>query len=443
MIRSARLGAAALGAVLALTLAAAAGSAGLLPQQHTPPDLHAEVVALDGDGQLVPLSDGGQSRLVDGLRALDARSAQRQRDWLDAGPVPGAGTRWAGMGRDALLDLDVLVLGNGAALAGWTEHWRYVWPRDAAFVAAAMARTGRLDRAEQVLAHLQRLAPERGVFQARYLPDGSGDVPDRRGPETDGSGWLLWAIGELEQATPSPDRPALLRRLTPLLGAATRGSLSTLREGDGLPPPGLDYWEVPDKRVSLGLAAPLLAGLEAAPDLLRLSGSADLAALIPPARTAASELAERVQSEYGRYGFPRFAGGPAGAAKDTSLAFLMPPFRSPGRAAGAPIDASALTRAWTAAQHDLLRPAGGLAPGARWRADGISWTPETAVFALTAAASGDRATAEHWLDWLDAHRTRAGALPEKVLDDGSPASVAPLAWTAATVVLTLALLDER
>ena len=37
----------------------------------------------------------------------------------------------------------------------------------------------------------------------------------------------------------------------------------------------------------------------------------------------------------------------------------------------------------------------------------------------------------------DAHRTSAGALPEKVLADGSPAAVAPLAWTAATVLLTL------
>jgi hypothetical protein len=100
-------------------------------------------------------------------------------------------------------------------------------------------------------------------------------------------------------------------------------------------------------------------------------------------------------------------------------------------------------RAWTAAQSELRRPAGGLAPGAGWRADGISWTPETALFALTAAHLGRGDVAAHWLDWLDAHRTDAGALPEKVLADGSPASVAPLAWTAALVVLTVAELDGR
>ena len=41
-----------------------------------------------------------------------------------------------------------------------------------------------------------------------------------------------------------------------------------------------------------------------------------------------------------------------------------------------------------------------------------------------------------WLDWLDRHRTPAGSFPEKVLADGRPASVAPLAWTAAAVLLT-------
>jgi GH15 family glucan-1,4-alpha-glucosidase len=46
------------------------------------------------------------------------------------------------------------------------------------------------------------------------------------------------------------------------------------------------------------------------------------------------------------------------------------------------------------------------------------------------------------MDWLDAHRTRWGSLPEKVLADGAPAGPAPLAWTAALVVLTAAQLDS-
>ena len=84
----------------------------------------------------------------------------------------------------------------------------------------------------------------------------------------------------------------------------------------------------------------------------------------------------------------------------------------------------------------MARPAGGLAPGGSWRRDGISWTNATATYALTAAAVGERQSAQGWLGWLDRHRTPAGSFPEKVLADGRPASVAPLAWTAAAVVLT-------
>ena len=83
------------------------------------------------------------------------------------------------------------------------------------------------------------------------------------------------------------------------------------------------------------------------------------------------------------------------------------------------------------------RPGGGLAPGSAWRDDGSSWTPETALFALSAAATGDTATAHRRLGWLQSHRTAAGSLPEQVLYDGRPGSVAPLAWTAALVLLAL------
>ena len=87
------------------------------------------------------------------------------------------------------------------------------------------------------------------------------------------------------------------------------------------------------------------------------------------------------------------------------------------------------------AQVAMGRPAGGVAPGVGWKNDGISWTPETALFAAAWAASGERDRAESLLGWLGDHRTDAGSFPEKVLFDGRPAAVAPLAWTAALVVI--------
>jgi len=61
--------------------------------------------------------------------------------------------------------------------------------------------------------------------------------------------------------------------------------------------------------------------------------------------------------------------------------------------------------------------------------------------ALTAASDGKPDVAARWLDWLDTHRTAWGSLPEKVNADGTPGGPAPLAWTAASVVLAVATLD--
>ncbi len=430
--RRRRWGAGLTGLAVASLTAASATDAGWASRAGDPPSLHAQAVAVNEDGQRVPLRHAELDRLVDDTRALDAATAQAQRDWLAAGALPGAGGPWADLGRDALLDLRVLLLDDGAAVAGWTPHWRYVWPRDAAFAAVALARTGHTEDAESILAFLQRVRPRGDAgFQARYLPDGSG-VPDDRGVEADGAGWVLWAIGELTAVTAPADRAALLHRLDPLLLDATAIALAELRRGGGLPRPGLDYWEIDDRRVSLGLAAPLLVGLQAAAAPLTAAGHRDLAG-----RTgrAAATLSDRIDDVFGAAGYPRYAPGSPGGTRpvrDASLTFLMSPFREPE-----PDELASLLPAWRAAQIQLLRPAGGLAPGAGWRRDGISWTPETALFALTAAAAGDREAARGWLTWLDEHRTEAGALPEKVLGDGSPASVAPLAWTAALVVLTL------
>jgi len=49
---------------------------------------------------------------------------------------------------------------------------------------------------------------------------------------------------------------------------------------------------------------------------------------------------------------------------------------------------------------------------------------------------------DRWYDWLVAHRTALGEFPEKVTDRGQPASVAPLAWTDAIVLLALTARDD-
>lgn len=412
---------------------------------HRQVPLHQEDVVLDARGALVPVAPGRDGTSWAPLSAdpdlaplevsLLAAGTAAQQSWLASGWVLPEGSPHAGMARDALVDLHTLtaVAGDapGAVLAGASPAWRFVWPRDAAFVAVAYARTGHEDDALAVLLLLQELQAPDGSMQARYLPDGSGAVPDDRLPQEDGPGWALWAARELvETGTPGAagvDDPAEV--LTPLVVRSTARLLTRLDPETGLPLPSPDYWERPEDRLTLGVAATSLMGLEAAAALYaggRVPAQEWLRAGVDPERLEAQAAALRaaVTREFGP-DFPRYAGG----APDAAVTFLLPPFVE--------VPVPGADGARLAGQREQLRPAGGLAPGAGWPDDGVSWTPETALQALAAAHNGRPEESERWLAWLDRHRTRAGALPEKVLHDGRPAAVAPLAWTAATVLLTL------
>lgn len=352
--------------------------------------------------------------------------------WLGRGAVPGAATRWADMVRYALVDLHQMGPPegtDGGIAAGAGPQWAYAWPRDVAFAAVALARTGHAGEAADALEFLQRVQEEDGGFEARYLLDGMG-TPDGRPRQSDGSGWALWALDQVSRSAPSPrGRAELLGAQRTLLDRATAFALRETRRAGGLPRPSPDYWEHRERQLTLGTAAPLLAGLQAAARMYRDLGETGRA-------TTAGQAAERLERSvvrwFGPGGYQRYA---TSGGVDAAVCFLLAPIADVA-------DRAPVVAAWQRYQTDARRAGGGLAPGAGWRDDGISWTPETALVALTAAHLGDRATAERWLAWLDDHRTAWGSLPEKVLPDGAPAGPAPLTWTAAAVVLTVLALGD-
>jgi hypothetical protein len=324
--------------------------------------------------------------------------------------------------RHALADLDGLTLPNGATLAGWNGPWRYVWPRDASFVAVARCAIGQYDQALDVLAFLDRVRPSTGRWEARYTETG-GRVDDGRASQLDGSGWVLWATWFCRAG----DRYWEMVR-------ESADQIVTELALDGLPAPSSDYWERREKKLTLGTVAPLLTGLRSA---VRIAN--DQHHLTEAARwqTALETLSAATDRVFG----PDYPRTPAastsfvepgvepvgiGGGADAIVTVLGPPF-APARA----VVSTAIDRAHAV----LTQPNGGVTPGEDWRTDGVSWTPQTALFALSAAARGDQATANTLLSWLDQHRTSTGALPEKVNRDLEPAGEAPLAWTAALVVL--------
>jgi glucoamylase len=374
------------------------------------------VVAVAAAAELLgPATAGAPMRRIP-LYADAPRHPIGELAWLAGGTVPGTDGPYEDMTRTALLDLHALTVPGGGVVAGWAPPWRYVWPRDASFAAVAFAHTGHVADARRVLDFLQRVQAPDGSFQARYRPGGT--VPDRRGIQEDGPGWALWALSEVAPGDARYER-LLDRSATRLLA----------RSHDGLPPPSSDYWERPETVLTLGIAAPTLAGLDAAAYLYERLGETARAAHLT---TVADATARRILDIFGA-GYPRHAGRRAADA-DASVAFLARPYQRRDDKAGAARTAGAVS--------ELQRPNGGLAPGEGWHDDGIAWTPETALFALTFASTDHHYAARHYLDWIDAHRTSRGSIPEKVLADGTPASVAPLAWSDALVLLAVEALDR-
>lgn len=401
----------------------------------------AESPRLVGPGRVLPPGGTTDPRVHDLGQGIAAGLAAGDVVWLAGGSVPDAVPRagdaagdYGEMATRALLDLRTLTgprgARPGAVLAAGSPNWRYVWPRDAAFVAVAYARTGHIADAVAVLGFLQAQQAADGSMQARYLPTGGAAVPDDRGLQDDGPGWALWAAAEVLRAEPDPDRRAALTdALLPLVTGSAARLLEQVDPVSGLPAVSPDYWEVPEEDLTLGVAAASLTGLDWAAWLAERgwvgaeqwrAAGLDAAALRPAADQVRAAVVRRFGPAY-----PRHTGG----VPDAAVTFIGPPF------ARCPLPGSEQAR--LAAVPQMRRPAGGVAPGAGWKRDGISWTPQTALMALSASATGETEEAQRWLDWLAAHRTVAGSLPEKVLHDGRPAAVAPLAWTSALVLITL------
>ncbi|GAB2584395.1 glycoside hydrolase family 15 protein [Kribbella endophytica] len=352
-------------------------------------------------------------------------------DGVPGRPLPPAtdGTPYADLVRHALADLDALTLPNGATLAGNDGPWRFVWPRDASFVAAARCSLGQYDEAARILAFLDRVRPKAGRWEARYFAETGGVPADGREPQLDGSGWVLWATWFCDRD---------LTQYWPMVKESADQIVAELGP-DGLPAASPDYWEREESEVTLGTVAPLLTGLRAGLAIARkLNQTADAERW----QTAFDRLSKATTRHFG----PDYPRTPAravgtwegmttgiGGGADAIITILGPPF--------APPDAE-LDQAIDRTRKVLTQPNGGVTPGEQWRADGVAWTPQTALFALSAGSRGDRTTADELLTWLDTHRTQSGALPEKVNRDLHPAGEAPLGWTSAVVVLAVAALDR-
>jgi GH15 family glucan-1,4-alpha-glucosidase len=366
---------------------------------------------------------GTRVTLGPALLVADEKPAElaAQQAWLAGAHLPGRTDAERRVAGRALLDLGLLTAPNGAAVAGPFGPWDLVWPRDAGWVAAALSVCGRGDVALSVLRFLARVQGPDGTWSvARYHP--SGAPATGRAGQLDAVGWVPWAVWVWWRSGGST---ADLDTLWPMVQHAADAAADALRP-NGLPRPSADYWEQPETRPTLGTAAPLLLGLRAAADLAASRGDAAAARWA----VAAHRLDGAIVKRFGATGYRRYAQD--GAGPDSAIAFLSPPLAGPA-------DDPGLVPAIAETERALLMRSGGLRPGNIPRVGGIAWTPATALFAL---AEAHNAGFDRWYGWLVAHRTALDEFPEKVTERGRPASVAPLAWTDAIVLLALTARDN-
>ena len=195
--------------------------------------LYSETVAFAAPGvrRLVPV--GHLDAVVPGTRVLAAQPqstmlVEEERAWVEAcSPwVRGAVDAGDDVLRSALLDLRALSAGLPVSVAGWTDRWRYAWPRDVSFVASALARIGHPEHAVEQLAFLQAVQRTDGWFEARY-DIGTRRAPDDRVAQLDGSGWAVRGARQVAEAAPDL-AAALLAPLRPMLVRCSRRLLASL-----------------------------------------------------------------------------------------------------------------------------------------------------------------------------------------------------------------------
>ena len=356
----------------------------------------------------------------------DPRGVSWARAWLQSGNVPGRDDAERAVARRALLDLALLTDPGGASIANPFGAWNYAWPRDAAWHAAAFAVTGHRAEALRILTFFARVQDPDGTWAARYHADGA-PVRDGRARQLDAVGWLPWATwlwwkdagDAAASATALGDGvrrgrcrgglPARERVAPRVLGLhrTTRGP------GHASARPPRCCWACAPRRIS-----PAPSGTRRRTALGRCRappGRRHLRASSATGATAATPTPAR--------------------ARTARITFLTAPLAAPSSGAVYPTV--------TATAAELLMPSGGLRPGNMRGVRRHTFTPATALFALSAAGAGDADGFRRWFDWLVGHRTRFEAFPEKVTADGAPAAVAPLGWTCAIVLLALATRDGQ
>src|SRR5690625_2803779 len=106
----------------------------------------------------------------------------------------------------------------------------------------------------------------------------------------------MWALGQiLTQVPDEAQREQILTDLDTLVDRSGGQLLEQVDTADGLPPPSADYWEHRESQLTLGTAAPVLAGLHGVAGIWAETSDPRAA----EAQEAAGVLHAAIEAEFG------------------------------------------------------------------------------------------------------------------------------------------------
>ena len=306
--------------------------------------------------------------------------------------------------------------------------YRYVWPRDAFYVALALDRSGYHEVAERFYLWCREAQDRSGALRQRYYSS-PGLIGPAWGPawgeELDETGCVMW--GMLEHLRLTGDR-GFLSEVWPFIRSAAWYLVDAV-DSSGKVRPTMNLWEEKPSRHIYSVAS-VCAGLKAASGAARALGYANEA-------TRWGRVSERVKGWMlgafwdGTQGHFVRSVDPRDEQVDiSSLAISFPFGILPDQDPRMVKNAQALTRSF----HFRAGGAGRFPTDNNY--GGNPWVISTCWLSIHHSNAGGTATARALLDWSASHSTGLGMLPEQVdKSDGKVLSAVPLAWSHAMFIL--------
>lgn len=366
--------------------------------------------------------------------------------------------------KQSLLVIRTHVGSNGAIIASCDsdllqfgrDTYAYVWPRDAAYAAIALARAGDFNASKRFFEFCNHILTDRGYFMHKYRPDyalGSSWHPWVRNGEAqlpiqeDEIALVLISLWKYFQL--SKDIEFIEGIYNSMIKKAAEFMTTYLDERTGLPAPSYDLWEQQYQTTTFTASA-VAEALHVAARFAHIFGKEEAAKRY-------SELSETLHTRILKYLYDQESGifykgieiidknAVIDKTIDISSLYAIYEFnilpRSDKRLKKAfdtmiprlsvLIEKGGLARY----EGDTYHHRGGDYPGNPWII-GAMWVAQFEI--KNAQNEEDMETARKWISWVLDHSGQLGILPEQVNPyTGEHVSATPLVWSHSEFVITI------